>query len=356
MEDLAGLLFPHRVHDGALALSQGLQSAQCKGRIHWKRHFRSPERIATEQGHEPGRSGGDDHPFRMARVLDSQRSQVVVASPQSPLDGTVAHLQCRNLRHPLLTAPVTRRHFARRRMDKWGLGACAVARGHNIQSSTPLPIGRNDYLKYQPFRCGFGPIRLDDDALPDVVPCGLDFQGVAVVTACLRPATLDSCLFHFEQVGEVRFDGQHNLAFNGLRRVVADGDPFPDPCPTSRSRSTINGLSAYPSESCRRPAKRARYGSFVSAAKGSRGWPLMVRFQRKGCGYPGERPRVGVRDGCLHWPMKCRRTILQPKSLCLTQGVQPPCRHSIQPLPAPSYECTPDPPGRGWTFAAPVWM
>ena len=36
------------------------------------------------------------------------------------------------------------------------------------------------------------------------------------------------------------------------------------PAPTSRSRSTISGLSAYPSERGTRPANSARYGSFVS--------------------------------------------------------------------------------------------
>lgn len=92
--------------------------------------------------------GGHYHPVRVVRIFDAKRTQVLVTASQGPFDGTVADMQHRNLGHPLLTAPVARRHFSLVQANKPCHRAASVGEGHHAHGGAPLSMWRdNDPVK-----------------------------------------------------------------------------------------------------------------------------------------------------------------------------------------------------------------
>ena len=70
----------------ALTVGQGLKSAQRQGRVHRQRHEGRPQRIPSEQCHEPRGTGRHHNPVRVVWVLDAQSPQVVIAAPKRSLN------------------------------------------------------------------------------------------------------------------------------------------------------------------------------------------------------------------------------------------------------------------------------
>ena len=103
--------------------------------------------------------------------------------------------------------------------------------GSTVRTVLQCPCGGDDSPVCQGFRRDVGAGGLDDDALPDVLPEALDGQRVAVRVAGFVPAPLDPCLFHLEEVREIRLDLQGDHAFGRLQGVVADGDLLLDAGP-----------------------------------------------------------------------------------------------------------------------------
>ena len=71
MQDPPGLFLGEQVHRFALPVGQGLQRAQRQRSVDRHHHEGGEQRVPPEQGHEPGRPGGDDHAVGMLRVNDA---------------------------------------------------------------------------------------------------------------------------------------------------------------------------------------------------------------------------------------------------------------------------------------------
>ena len=76
MEDLARLFLGVRVVVSALQFGQGQQDARGEQVVEWQAHPCGQQRVAAEQGHEPGRPGGDDDAVRVGDVADLEGGEI----------------------------------------------------------------------------------------------------------------------------------------------------------------------------------------------------------------------------------------------------------------------------------------
>ena len=249
----------------ALPVSQRPQGAQGQGGVHRQRHFRRPQRVPAEQRHEPGRAGGHHHPLRMVRILDPKRAQILVAAPQGPFDGTVAHLQPGDLRHPLLPAAIAGRQSRRRpgrtngrggrRRRRWarrsaGYSSCPCggifARDSlNASGATSAPSARTTTL----FRTSSHLARIVKES-PSGARVSSQRRVMRASFTSKRSAKSDSAL-----------SGIPHSA--GSLGVVPDGDLLQDPCTHFPQPLHHQGAVRVPIRAGNPAANRARYGSLV---------------------------------------------------------------------------------------------
>src|SRR4051812_33696963 len=112
----------------------------------------------------------------MVRILNPQSTKILVASPQGAFDGAVAHLQDRDLFHPLLTAPVAGGPFPTRWMGIGCHSPCSIKRRYHAHTGTPMAGRRNGCSEIQGLsRCG-GTVGAHHHALSDALPLGPNFQ------------------------------------------------------------------------------------------------------------------------------------------------------------------------------------
>ena len=80
VQDPARLLVAAGIDVLALEAGQRLEDAEGEVGVDQQGHPGGDEGVPTEDGHEPGSSGGHDHPFGEVRIEDAQRPQVLGAA------------------------------------------------------------------------------------------------------------------------------------------------------------------------------------------------------------------------------------------------------------------------------------
>jgi hypothetical protein len=82
VQDPTRFFFGGRIDGVALAVGQGLQRARGQAVVPGQQHPGGEQRVAPEQGHEPGSPGGHHGPVRVSGVEDAQRPDVLDAAVQ----------------------------------------------------------------------------------------------------------------------------------------------------------------------------------------------------------------------------------------------------------------------------------
>ncbi len=82
MQNPAGLLFGNGVDAAALRLGQLMQGAHGHADVQRQRHPRRQQTVATEQRHEPRRTGRHEGRAIFGVVVDQRRAQVALAAAQ----------------------------------------------------------------------------------------------------------------------------------------------------------------------------------------------------------------------------------------------------------------------------------
>jgi hypothetical protein len=134
----------------ALMVGQRLQGADSKGGVERQGHPGGQQRVAAEQGHEPGRASRHDCPLRVAGVEDPEHAEVLDALAQHGGEVAVRRPQLRAAAPPVPEVAGGRGVLDRLAARMAQRQCPAIDRWDGLDAGTPFPPRRNRHLPAQP--------------------------------------------------------------------------------------------------------------------------------------------------------------------------------------------------------------
>ncbi len=250
VQDPARLLLGQRVVPLALEAGQGPQRAQRQGHVQRQQHPRGDQGVAAEQGHEPGRTSGDDlvlGPLPAAAPEDPQRAHVLGAGRERFGEPLV-----RGQQPGAAAAPVGQPPGRRRALDGLALGVVhgrglAVQGRRDQQGGRPASPVRDHHLPGQQPGRGRRAARARDrhaahaGTAPAAQPEGALLGALLHVVLVIVRA--GAALLDLEQVGEIAVHGHRQARRGRLPAEVAQRDvvahAVPDVAPADHQQGAV---------------------------------------------------------------------------------------------------------------------